>query len=265
VPIVRVVIVASLLAVCAGAQAQRDPLAGAERFPEFRNLSGLAGSGYGVDVQGRPSLGGPVALSTPVAYVLGRDHLYFTGERTSLVNSPELRDTLTNGTLCVTYGHTFGTVNVAMSDMIINALGKQVFDIQAQLIPTGSTRLVASIGVQDFIWGGGGSAGFRLPGDNRSSRSAFGVLTYQLSRPQDSHGFYISAGVGTRRFDQGFASLSYQFLQPLRVYLEHDGFGLNTGVLASWRFGQGHASTEVGLRAGIIQQRWITLGGTLGF
>lgn len=261
-PVLTALCVAAGLIAASICHAQRDPLVGRDRFPEFRNLSGLAGGGYGVDVDGRPSLSGPVALSTPVAHVLGRDHLYLTGERTSLVNSPELRNTLTNGTLCVTYGHTFGTVNVAASDMIINALGKQVFNIQAQLIPARDSRVVASIGIQDFIWGGGGSSGELIPGDTKSSRSAFGVLTYRLG---DSRPVYVSAGIGTRRFKQGFASLSCQILQPLRVYLEHDGFGLNTGLLAAWRLGTGCASTEVGLRAGIVQQRWITLGGTLGF
>jgi hypothetical protein len=215
-----------------------------------------------VDAKGRPSLSGPISLSSPVAHVLGHDHLFLMAERTSLVNSPEIRNTLTNGTLCVTYGHTFGTVNVALSDLIINARGKQVFNIQASLIPRGASRLIASLGVQDFIWGGGGSSGEKVAGDTKSSRSVFGVITYRLG---DSHPLYLSAGIGTRRFDQGFASLSYQLLEPLRAFLEHDGFGLNTGLLATWRFGTGRASTEVGVRVGIVQQRWITLGGTLGF
>jgi len=255
-----------LVAIAAGrtapALADRDPLGGIERFPEFRNLSGLAGGGYGVDVNGRPSSEGPIALSTPVAHVLGHDHLYFTGERTSLKNKPELSDRFTNGTLCATYGHTFGSVNVAMTDMVINALGKQVFNIQAQLIPDRSTRLAGSIGVQDFIWGGGGSAGHLVPGDTRSSRSLFGVVTYSFPGPLALH---ASAGIGTRRFKQGFASASCQVLAPLRLFVEHDGFGLNAGLLASWRVGHGRLGTEVGLRASLIQQRWISLGGTLGF
>lgn len=253
---------ALLLLAISASRAQRDPLAQPDRFPEFRNLSGLAGGGYGVDVDGRPSLSGPVALSTPTAHVLGRDHLYFTTERTSLVNQPELRDSLTNGTLAVTYGHTFNRLNVSVTDMIINALGKQVFNIQAQLIPTPASRWVGSIGVQDFIWGGGGSSGYLIPGDTRSSRSVFGVLTYRL--PCARH-IYVSAGIGTRRFRQGFASASCQILNPLRVYVEHDGFGINAGALASCRFGHGRSSTEFGLRVGVLQQRWITVGSTLGF
>src|SRR5947209_20214071 len=47
-----------------------DPTAGPEHFPQFRNLSALAGSGFGADSKGYSTLSGPTALSTPVAPVL---------------------------------------------------------------------------------------------------------------------------------------------------------------------------------------------------
>jgi hypothetical protein len=58
--------------------------------------------------------------------------------------------------------------------------------------------------------------------------------------------------------------MSWQALDPLRVYAEYDGFGFNTGVVAAMRVGHGKSATELGLRLGVVQQRWITLGGTLG-
>src|SRR4051812_501459 len=56
--------VVSILIVCPAARRcfAQESLAGPEKFPEFRNLSGLAGGGYGVDWRGYYALGGPTGL-----------------------------------------------------------------------------------------------------------------------------------------------------------------------------------------------------------
>ncbi len=242
--------------------AQQDPLAGRNRFPEFRNLSGLAGGGYGVDSDGRLSLSGPTALSTPVAHVLGRDHFWILGEKTSLHNTPEINNSWTNGTFCLAYGHTFGQFNVAVSDTVLSGYGNQAINLQAQYIPLPSMRLVGSIGVQD-IRGGGGSSGTNVPGDNVKSTSYFGVVTYRFDACKAP--LYVSAGIGTRRFRQGFLSASYRVLPPMRVWVEHDGFGPNFGALLTWLITRRGDGPEANVRAGLIQRRYVTLGVGLGF
>jgi len=67
-------------------------------YPQFRNLSGLAGSGYGVDLQGYRSLSGPVAYSTPVAHTLGRNQFEIVGGTLSFTRTPELNPSQSNGT-----------------------------------------------------------------------------------------------------------------------------------------------------------------------
>jgi hypothetical protein len=242
--------------------AQRDPLSGVNRFPEFRNLSGLAGGGYGVDADGRLSLFGPTALSTPVAHVLGHNHLFLLAEKASLRSSPRLSGGDTNGTLAATYGCTFGRINFAATDMVISASGNQAFNLQAEYIPASNSPLVGSIGVQD-IFGGGGSSGRDLPGDRRTSRSFFGVATYRIDTKASP--FYVSAGIGTRRFAKGFLSASYQVCKPLRLYAEHDGFGPNYGALIAWNTSRLYPMSQLAIRIGMVQYRYPTLGASLGF
>lgn len=231
-------------------QAQdRDPTTGYDRFPQFRNLSGLAGSGFGVDEKGYPSLSGPTAFSTPVAFVLGHDHARIVGGRASFTSGPDIFGNPngphgSNGSAFGMFGHTFGRYNVALTDMLISERLDQSFHLQVQYISSPNTPWTVSLGAQD-IGGGGGASGFGFPGDSRLSRSLFSVATYRWDGLKGlKNPLYVSGGIGTRRFRQGFGSVSYQFMNPLRGFLEHDGFGLNAGALFTTRSGAGRQSLE---------------------
>jgi hypothetical protein len=215
-------------------------LQGPDHFPEFRGLSGLAGGGFGTDALGRLSLSGPTAYSTPTAYVLGHDRCFLmidsiAGHRGFVLGGKGFQ------TLVGMVGHTVGHLNIAFSDMVLTGQGDQAYNLQIEYVPSpmrlpdGSVRFphaIFSAGIQD-IGGGGGSAGDRLPGDTRSSRTVFGVVTYRMGDAERSP--YVSAGVGTRRFMKGFVSASYQVLPPVRLWVEYDGFGTNFGALTTCR------------------------------
>lgn len=255
----------------------QDPVAGREQFPEFRNFSGLAGSGYGVDSKGYPSLSGPTAFSTPVAHVLGHDHFRVLFAKTSFTSSPEFSNKKSDGTLFGTFGHTFGRINVAITDMVLSDTLNQAFNLQAQYIPSADSRLVGSIGIQD-LRGGGGSAGNGVAGDDRNSRSYFGVVTYRVdtgrspnvSDPAEDDDsvrrpLYVSLGIGTRRFHDPFGSVSYQVVKPVRFWAEHDGFGFNEGVTAAWMVGTGKHRVELSTTIGLQKSRYFTWAASLGF
>lgn len=255
-------VVAVLLLLPLRAGAVPDPLRGPDRFPQFRHLSGLAGAGYGTDEQGYPSLSGPTAFSTPTAYVLGHAHLRIAGARTSFDGLPRLGGARANGTWYATYGHSFGRVNVAISDMVLSSASDQVYNWQIGYVPEPETPVAFSIGMQDWA-GTGGSAGQDVPGDNRSSQSVFGAATLRV--PIGGSPLYVSGGVGSRRFHHGFASVSCQVAPPVRVWAEHDGFGFNTGALYSLRVGEGRRSAELNVLAGVVKMRFFTLAAGIGF
>src|SRR5437588_9861719 len=235
-----VMIAATTMLFAPCARASDDPTAGPEHFPQFRNLSALAGSGFGADSQGYSSLSGPTALSTPVAHVLGHNQFRIAGGKMSFDSSPTLSSSKSNGTFYLMYGATIGPVNVAISPMFLSDRLDHAFNLQAQLIPKEGSHVVWSLGVQD-IDGTGGSAGEGFPvEDGRSSRSIFGVVTYRLDTSRNP--VYVTAGIGSRRFRGGIASASYQVVDPLRIYAEYDGFGINDGLLLTWKAGKAKKS-----------------------
>lgn len=240
------------------AEAQRG---GRNRFPQFRNLSGLAGSGYGVGADGYSSLSGPTAFSTPVAHVIGRSQwrIGFGGTNSVSASRPLLG---VNGTAVITYGHTIGRYNVALTDMVLSSGGDQAFHLQAQYIPSPEIPWVVSVGVQD-AGGGGGSAGTDVPGDSDSSRSLFGVATLRLDT--DAGPLYLSAGIGTRRFMHPFVSASYQVARPLRLWAERDGFAWNVGALWTYRQGSGPRVVEGNLLVGLMEGGNFAVAVGIGF
>ena len=246
-----------------GQGAPMDPFLGRNDYPQYRNLSGLAGGGYGTDAQGHRSQTGPTAFSTPTAYVLGHDSFFFADGGVNFRGAFSVDSNKVNGTLVGTYGHTFGQFNIAFTDFIKSYALDQVYNLQVGLIPVHKNRLGFSIGVQDGQ-GRGGSAGAGLPTDRNSSQSIFGVFTYPVDvgsgRP-----LYLSAGLGTHRFGNGFGSASYWLGGPFRPWLEYDGFGFNQGVLVSQKIGKGRGSFDLNGTVGLVRGKFFAFSFGVGF
>ncbi len=259
----RGIVLAALLCAPALARAQHEALVGPEQFPEFRNLSGLAGSGYGTDWQGHPSMSGPIALSSPVAYVLGHNHVHVVAGFMSNDSTPRFSESEANGTITGTYGATLGPVNIAITDMVLNTSKfSQSFHIQLQYVPQVESPMALSIGVQD-LRGGGGSAGEGFgAAEQRTSRSFFVVGTWRV--PKSRNPLFISGGGGTRRFAHGFASVSYQVIQPVRAFVEYDGFGANEGLLFTW-MSRDRRPIELNAGVSLVKSRYLTLFAGIGF
>ncbi len=237
------------------------PFTGAEQFYEFRDISGLSGSGYGVNADGYRSLTGPVALSTPVAPTLGHNQWQFEIGKLSNTNSLAWGNLHTNGTMYLTWGNTLGHTNIAVSDMILDSRGAQSTNIQIQPQLSENSRLSLSAGIQE-LFGADKSAGNNAPGDMRSSRSAFGVFSYRFQSGE--HALYFSGGWGTRRFKNGFASVSYRLLPVIRYYMEFDGWVFNQGVVFSYLVAD-HGRYAVDAHIGLTDGKYPTIGFGVGF
>jgi hypothetical protein len=241
---------------------KQDPFLGANQFPQFRNLSGLAGGGYGLDSQGYPSLSGPTAFSTPIAYVLGHDHFWLSTAKASFSGLFSFGNGDSNGSGVISFGHTLGSFNIAFTDFIKSATFDQSYNLQIEYLPKRYSAWAISAGVQDWQ-GNGGAAGTGVPGDHASSRSIFGVVTYRLGlRP---HPLYLSLGVGRHRFGRLFGSMSYQLARPIRVWLEEDGYGINTGLLFARRLRLGPGAAEFDTSIGLLRGRYFVLSVGVGF
>ena len=254
---------ASLSFVPRSADAQRgDPFIGFNTYPQYRNLSGLAGNGYGVDIQGYRSLSGPVAFSTPVAHTLGRGQVQLGGGAMSFDSTPQYQGGKSNGSAYFTLGATAGRLNLSGSFFIKSGTFDQVYNAQIQYIPDPGTKWIFSLGAQD-IQGRGGAAGEGQPDDKLSSQSFFGVVTYRWDTGKSP--IYVSAGFGTRRYGRMFGSISHQFLKPLRVWAEADGYSLNYGFTGAWRLAPGRRGLEVSTTVGLVRGQYLAWSLGVGF
>jgi hypothetical protein len=254
---VRLFVAGMLLVTATGSAMAQQP------YPQFRGLSGLAGSGYGVDPEGYRSLSAPVAYSTPVAHTLGRWQMQIGGGTLSYTRTPGISSSKTNGTGYVTAAVTLPRLNLAGTFFVKSGAFDQVYHIQGQYIPAQNAKWVASLGIQD-IQGRGGAAGAGGGAlDEASSQSVFGVVTYRWDTR--SNPLYLSLGFGTHRFGRSFASMSYQVVQPMRVWLESDGYGINFGTVLAWKLGHGRRSAEVTTTLGVVRGQYFTLSAGVGF
>lgn len=269
-PTMRRTLFALPLFACSAVALCQNQFTGEDQFPQFRSLSGLSGGGYGLNYKGWGSTSGATAYSTPIGYALGRDQFRVSGVETAFKLHP-INDQTSTGKASFMFGHTFGErVNLAYSYFVKSNHGDASTNLQLQLIPNHPQDPSFSIGVQD-IGGHGGSAGEGAPTDKRSSRSFFGVVTTPVPTTPGGKPLYISGGWGTRRFGKGFASASYQLATPLRIWAEYDGFGVNEGILLTYRpngtdeEGNDKRAFEANLLLGLAKSKWPTLAITLGF
>ena len=259
-PLAQVLCVVSSL--CAPQPRDHEPNIGPGQYPQYRQISGLAGGGYGLDEAGRESLSGPTAFSTPIGYVLGHDRFQIAASLESFNSTPAVGIGTSNGHALVSYGHTFGAFNVMASDLVKSHYLDNAYNVQAGVLADSRSGLALSVGVQD-VRGVGGSAGYGIPTDMNSSRSLFGVMTGRLRSWGGT--YYLSAGAGTHRFGKGFASVSHQIVVPVRTWVEYDGWGINEGVLITRPMRAGKAALAFNGDVALIRSRFFTISTGIGF
>ena len=254
--------ISALLALLAAPlQAQtNEPTAGPYAYHQLRVLSGLGGSGYGLDSRGRIASYGAVAFSTPVAYALGRGQWFFGGGQYSFSHRPIFSGSEGNWTIFLTHGETLGDFNVAITEESVNDRFEQIFNVQIQYVPRDNFPLTGALGVADI---GDTSKTVDGLGRRQSSRSFFGVLTGRL--PLGKRPLYLSAGVGTHRYHNLFASSSYALTGNLRLWTEYDGYGNNSGILLVTRLGHGRDSVTLNNLIGIAKGHYFLFSTGFGF
>jgi hypothetical protein len=243
-------------------QAQVDPWNFRGQFPQFRDLSGLPGSGFGVNAKGLPSIRGAMALSTPIGFSLGSG-LIDVGISSRSVNSrPQFfnlgrgGNVNSDGTLQVMAGLGTPIGTFTGSFEVVSTALDSVLNLQYQL-PLKLEGAGVSIGVQNLA-NRPHAASDRVVGEDDLSRSYFAVGSYEFSP-----GNWVSLGLGDVRFKGVFGSVSVMAAERLKVMTEYDTFGWNTGVAYSLgripnigdRFDRG----EVTVWAGLIQGRRATI------
>lgn len=248
-----------LFALLVGAASAQVELVGPDQYPQFRGISGLPGGGFGVQPDGKLGINGAMAFSSPVAYALrpGRSAFAFGSvsrdRQFRFGNSVEGDvNTDANGTAVALYGLDLRAGHLTVGAMLYSTFLDSGFNLH--FAPNqGERPLQFAVGVQD-ITGEGGTAGENIAGDTENSTSTYVVGTSSLRG-----GAYVSAGIGTGRFRNPFASASVPAFRRARLVVEHDGFNVNAFLAYSPSFGrldefgeerEGGATLMVGLVRG---------------
>lgn len=246
-----------------GFAAAQQELYGEKSYTSLRGLSGLGGGGFAIGPDGRVTLRGATALSTPVGYVLGPRQWVVIGSNLSNNLSPRFPSKLdfhsdatrnSNGTaaLMASWGTSIGVVCVG--GMLTT--GDLDSNLNVQFSPAGqkgTTRF--SIGVQD-VFGtsaeNNGAIQKVIGGGN--SMSPFAVATTDLGK-----GAFVSYGLGLKRFKGGFGSLSVP-VGPVQGFIEYDTFNWNFGLTSRiWReeLKLGEYERSAWVSAGVVRGKYL--------
>ena len=257
---------ALLLVVPHFASAQAE-LSGKQQYPQFRVLSGLPGGGFGVTPDGKTSVTGAAALTTPIGYTMGTGSYAAGFFNTGVDNNPFRLDTngigrsgstsRSNGSAFYMFGLSYKGYRLTASNMVLSTRLDNVFNFQ--LSPPNVGKLGLAVGVQD-AFDSGGASGEGLDGKNNlSSRSLYAVGTYDLG-----HGVYATLGKGERRFQGIIGNASAPITPRLRALVEYDGFNFNGGLLygtgKGLRVGDDNARSELSFFLGTVRGKYGTVG-----
>lgn len=217
------------------AQAQ---IGGAGQFPQFRSMSGMPGSGYGVTADGRIAAKGAWSIATPIAYNLRPWQVSLGLGSLSPNSSPRFLDTSGgeskgNGTGQVSLGLPLGKYGSATYTLMILSGRWDNASNLTYTLPFTYKSFSFGVGVQD-LGGGGGTQGEGPGGkDPGNSRSWFGVVTWE-----NQDGLHASIGAGSNRFDSVFGNASANLTEQIKAVVEYDKFNWNVGLGYDLPFGK---------------------------
>jgi hypothetical protein len=236
----RVVAQVCALAVATIASSQDPNLFGPNRFPQFRDMGGLSGSGFGVNSSGLVSTTGVVSLSTPIGFALGGYNLVVGGAGRSQnasfqwVNTGKTQtNQKSDGTAQFIYGFDTNYGRIAISHMLLSSQLDSVQNLQWQL-PIGNEFFGVSSGVHNITRRPHAAVDSLPIADSKNSRSYFLAGTYQTEQ-----GHSITLGKGDTRYRGLFGSFNYQQSEAIRFFGEYDTFNWNYGVTWGQQAGQG--------------------------
>jgi hypothetical protein len=258
--IMKLTCIVAIAATLITASSAQVDLKGQRRYPQFRGLSGLPGGGYGVLPDGKLSITGAVAFTTPIAYTPGSGR-FVVG--TGLVsNHRKLRffsdradgdKAEGNGTAFALVGWELANAGRLATTFVMFS-GIQDSGVNVQFQPRSPSKVAIAFGVQDAT--GRGGAGGTLEEDMASSRSFYIVATIPVKDLA-----YISAGLGSKRFKEGFANASFSLGRGLKGVVEFEGYHWNYGVafdLGSWRKLRREGAPQATMYLGFTRGKYAT-------
>lgn len=214
------------------ASADAKDLIGPGRFPQYRDMGGMPGSGFAVLPDGRISILGAMALSTPIGYSLAGGVFDFGFASRSqdrmfrIINVDSNADkNSSDGTGQFLLGIKTSSGNLTLGMHILSSKLDSTFNAQFQPKIDNLGRIGVSIGVQNWTNRGQANGDNDPQADSQNSLSPYVAGTYDLGK-----GHFATLGYGNTRFRGLFGSVNYQFSPTTKLFLENDTFNWNFGA-----------------------------------
>lgn len=201
------------------------------QYAQFRNLSGLPGGTFGVNASGDPDSRGAMAISTPIAYSLRGGRFAAIAANTSYDDAFRVFTRAkkndfgwkSNGTVAGMAGISTQIGDFTVGTTVVSGAFENSYSfLYTPKQPKG--RMTFAVGAEG-LFSAGGFLGPGFHDDADRVISAFGVVTWELD-----NNVFVSGGIGTSRFSQGFVNVSTNLTPRIKVTAEHDGFNFNYGV-----------------------------------
>jgi hypothetical protein len=252
-PMLRRLLALPVLACCCLAHSQSAGYLA--QYFQFRKMSSLSGSGFGVTIDGTPNISGAMAFSTPIAYSLG-GNVYQIGvgtrsdnELPQFINLNDVSHNESSGDAEVMAGIGTRAGNFTFGYEAVSYRKDTVFHLEWQL-PIHSKDLGVAVGAQNIT--------NRPEGGYHESRSFYAVGTYQYA-PGD----HFSVGYGDSRFHGPFANTDYEINSKFKATFEWDTYEFNPGVAYSFGkikgLGDDFDKNEVSLFLGYFDFHYATV------
>ena len=244
---------------CVGSLAQaQNNLYGPGQFPQFRDMAGLSGNGFGVLRDGRIGIRGALSLSTPIAHVIGNNQAVVGLSGRSVDTQFRWINTTTtdqsqkaDATGQLMYGVTTPYGNIAYTHLVVSAFFDSVINLQFQP-KLNCEKLALSVGVHNLA-DRPHAAGDTFLEDQALSRSWFVVGTYELGE-----GNFVSLGKGDVRYKGVFGSVNAQIGNSYKGFAEYDSFNWNYGVVYGTALGKGKRPTNLFITAAMVAGKHAT-------
>lgn len=227
----RAVVATLFLSICGLCLADGTELLGPNRFPQFRDMSGLSGSGFGLSADGAVTTRGAIALSTPLGFTLepGRYVLGFASRshnsRFAFINSASATANKSDGTGQMILGFKLGNGNLAVSSMWLSTELDSVQHLQWSPFSSAESGWGWSVGIHNATQRGHAAGDGTPVADAKNSLSVFFAATRMIGEDN-----YLTLGAGTTRYKGLFGSYSHQLSERSKFYIENDTFNFNYGL-----------------------------------
>jgi hypothetical protein len=228
-----------------------QPIGGPRTFPQFRDMAGLSGNGFGVTPEGEISLSGALTLSTPIAYTLRPGVMIAGGASRSFdrqfrwINTKFASNTeRSDGTIQLLGALDSKWGAITFTHMIVSPDYDSVQHVQ-WTAPQGDTDWRFSFGIHNITNRPSANGDDNPVQDAKMSRSFFVVGTLDMLNES-----YFSVGLGTTRYRPVFGSYSGMLTSGIRYYGEYDSFNWNYGIATEFAVGSKKAFVSLGFVRG---------------